>query len=189
MTEFCIDNCCAWRRLLQGVFGDSLKVYLDLFHAVKRVSDKIPKRHPLRQECIEDLCMVFRDPTDQGVKRTKETPSPDVLIKNIRRFEARWKSAQSAGKMILSNAAIKELRNLEVHMQLGCLSGIKPGRGTNRNEALHRKLNHIMCASRYGVELAYALLTTCFYHHNEKMLAKVEKRAEKPNSCISASTG
>ena len=192
VTEFYIDNCCAWRRLLQGVFGDSFKVYLDLFHAVKRVSDKIPKRHPLRRECIEDLRMVFRDPTDQGVKRTKETPSPDVLIKNIRRFEARWKSAQSAGKMILNNAAIK---NLEVHMQLGCLSGIKPGRGTNRNEALHRKLNHIMCASRYGVELAYALLTTCFYHHNEKMLAKVEKRAEKPilayqqvlgSSCLTA---
>ena len=61
------------------MFGDSLKVYLDLFHAVKRVSDKIPKRHPLRQECVEDLRMVFRDPTDQGVKRTKETPSPDVL--------------------------------------------------------------------------------------------------------------
>ena len=113
------------------VIGDSLKVYLDLFHAVERVSDKTPKRHPLRRECIEELRMVFRDPTDQGVKRTKETPSPDVLIKNIRRFEARWKSAQSAGKMILSNAAIKELRDLEVHMQLGCLSGIKPGRGTN----------------------------------------------------------
>ena len=180
VTEFYIDNCCAWSRLLQGVFGDGLKVYLDLFHAVKRISDKIPKRHPLRKECVEDLRMVFRDPTDQGSKRTKETPSAAILIKNIRNFEDRWKSTQSAGKMVLNQAAIKEIRNLEVHMNKGCLSGIKPGRGTNRNEALHRRLNHIMCASRYGVELAYALLTTYFYQHNEKMLAKAEKRAERP---------
>jgi len=89
VTEFYIDNCCAWRRLLQGVFGDSLKVYLDLFHAVKRISDKIPKRHPLRRECMEDLRMVFRDPTDRGFNRTKETPSSAILIKNIRNSEDR----------------------------------------------------------------------------------------------------
>ena len=78
VTEFYIDNCCAWCRLLQCVFGDSLKVYLDLFHAVKRISDKI---HPLRRECMEDLRMVFRDPTDRGFNRTKETPSSAILIR------------------------------------------------------------------------------------------------------------
>ena len=124
--------------------------------------------------------MVFRDPTDRGFNRTKETPSSAILIQNIRNFEDRWKRAQSAGRIVLNEAAIKEIRNLEGHMVKGCLSGIKPGRGTNRNEALHRKLNHIMCASRYGVELAYALLTTYFYQHNEKMLAMAEKRAEMP---------
>ena len=45
------------------------------------------------------------------------------------------------------------------------------------------------------MELAYALLTTCFYQHNEKMLAKAEKRAERPilayqqvlgSSCLTA---
>ena len=97
-------------------------------------------------------------------------------------------------------------------------TGIKPGRGTNRNENLHRNINAIMKASRcvqyvyhsmscvsankiayyycrsrvscmviycimsfnivyltalhrYGVELAYALLTTCFFQHNAKQLA------------------
>jgi len=48
------------------------------------------------------------------------------------------------------------------------------------------KLNHIMCASRYGVELAYALLTTYFYQHNEKMLAMAEKKGRDAPFCLSA---
>ena len=59
LKEFYIDNCCTWRKKLQTVFGDQLVVCLDIFHAVKRVSDKIPKRHPLRQECMRDWQMVF----------------------------------------------------------------------------------------------------------------------------------
>ena len=64
-------------------------------------------------------------------------------------------------------------------MLKGCLSGIKPGRGTNRNEALHKKLNKIVTSSRYGVELAYALFSTIFFTHNEKIAAKIENRREK----------
>ena len=63
-------------------------------------------------------------------------------------------------------------------MVKGCLSGIKPGRGTNRNEALHRKLNHIMGASRYRVELAYALLTTSTMR---RCWQWQKKRAEMPH--------
>ena len=37
-----------------------------------------------------------------------------------------------------------------------------------------------MCSSRYGVELAYGLLTTCFFNHNEKLVAKVENQCERP---------
>ena len=80
--------------------------------------------------------------------------------------------------MVLNEAAIKEIRNLEGHMVKGCLSGIKPGRGTNRNEALHRKLNHIMGASRYRVELAYALLTTSTMR---RCWQWQKKRAEMPH--------
>ena len=76
LMEFYIDNCCSWRRKLQEVFGSGLKVKLDIFHAVKRVSDKIPKKHSLRVPCIEDLRTVFRDPTDKGPTRKKATPEP-----------------------------------------------------------------------------------------------------------------
>ena len=66
-------------------------------------------------------------------------------------------------KCILPPAAITEVNSLLTHIQRGCLSGILPGRGTNRNERLHRELNKHMRQSRYGVELAYALLTKVFF--------------------------
>lgn len=180
LKEFYIDNCCTWRKKLQKVFGDQLAVYLDIFHAVKRFTEKIPKRHPLRKECLREWRMVFRDPSDQGEKRVSSTPSPDILECNINNFLKHWKNVEYDGKKLLSAAALKEIRNLRVHIEKGCLSGIKPGRGTNRNENLHKDLNKIMSNSKYGVELAYALLTVMFFNHNERMAANSERRMEYP---------
>lgn len=36
---------------------------------------------------------------------------------------------------------IRKIENIQVHVKKGCLSGIQPGRGTNRNENLHQDLN------------------------------------------------
>ncbi len=44
-----VDICCSWRPKL---FGENLMVYLDLFHAVKRISSTVSKKHPLHYECI-----------------------------------------------------------------------------------------------------------------------------------------
>ena len=179
VKEFYIDNCCSWRNSLQAVFRPHLKVYLDLFHAIKRVGDKIPKRHPFRSECMADLRMVFRDPSDRGPQRQKPTPSSTTLLANMETFVWKWRSVQSNDKLVLNQAAIRETENLKKHTEKGCLSGIGPGRGTNRNERLHRQLNTIMSSSRYGVELGYALLSTCMFQHNEKQVAKAEKRMER----------
>lgn len=65
-------------------------------------------------------------------------------------------------------------------MEKGCLSGVKPGRGTNRNEALHKQLNKIVSSCGYGVELAFALLTILFFIHNERTAPKAEARKERP---------
>lgn len=46
--------------------------------------------------------------------------------------------------------------------------GIAPGRGTNRNEALHRWLNTLFSASKISVPLAYALLMMSFDLINNK---------------------
>ena len=45
---------------------------------------------------------------------------------------------------------------------------IAPGRGTNRNEALHRWIGHLLIGSRVGVRLAYALSMIVFDRINRK---------------------
>ena len=180
LKEFYIDNCCSWRQKLQKVFGEQLNVYLDIFHAVKRFGEKVPKRHPLRRVCMHEWRMVFRNPSDQGEKRNSPTPAPDVMEANLDSFFKRWEHSEYKGQKVLSAAALKEIKNIRVHIKKGCLSGIPPGRGTNRNENLHKDLNKIMSCSKYGVELAYSLLTVILFNHNERMGAVAEKRAERP---------
>lgn len=57
-----------------------------------------------------------------------------------------------------------------VHVKKGCLSGIEPGRGTNRNENLHKKL---CLVQNMGWNLH-------MHNHNEKMAANTENRMEYP---------
>lgn len=76
-----------------------------------------------------------------------------------------WEGISCNDQAIISPAARKEIRCLLLHIDKGCLSGILPGRGTNRNERLHKDLNAHMRNSRYGVELAYALLTSALFTH------------------------
>ncbi len=168
LNEFYIDNCCSWRKKIQSVFGNDVKVLLDLFHAIKRVGEKISKKHPLRKECMNALRMVFRDPTDLGKERQKPTPTHEVLLQQLESFVQAWDTAGFQGSPVLNEACKREVRNIKKHIACGCLSGIRPGRGTNRNENLHKNLNSLMGSSRYGVELANALIATCLHKHNMK---------------------
>jgi hypothetical protein len=178
--EIYIDNCCSWRRKLQEVFGHELEVKLDIFHAIKRVGEKISKKHRLRKLFMADWKLVFRDPSDRGESRKVVTPSPVVLEGNLDNFNHEWKKAEYNKQPILNDSVLKEMENIRVHMRKGCLSGIRPGCGTNRNEELHRNLNSVMSASRYGVELAYGLFTTFFFKHNEKKASKWDHRVANP---------
>ena len=180
VKEFYIDNCCSLRSKLQGVFGSDLKVYLDIFHAIQRISQKMPKRHPYYYVCLHGLRMVFRDPADHGDIRTKSTPSPEIIHQQLLHFQSQWEGMKYKERLILPPAAIKEIKCLLVHVDRGCLSGISPGRGTNRNERLHRDINTHMTSTRYGVELSYALLTKIFFRHNEHIDAREEKRTPRP---------
>ena len=83
VDEFDVDICCSWRQKLQNTFGPQLKVYLDLFHAVKRIGRKLPKRHPFHFACIRSLTLAFHDPTDVGLERKKKTPSPEIIRCNL----------------------------------------------------------------------------------------------------------
>lgn len=147
---------------------------------LKRFAEKIPKCHPLRQQCLHEWQLVFRDPSDQGEKHHTATPPPQVLNNSLDKFLQCWQDAEFQGRKVLSAAAMKETDNIRVHFNKGCLSGIQPGRGTNRNENLHKDLNTVMSNSKYDVELAYALFTIAFYNHNERMAGKYEQRFEYP---------
>ena len=58
---------------------------------------------------------------------------------------------------------------IRVHISKGCLSGIPPGCGTNRNENLH-KINPFFSRCRIAIPLALALLTILFHRHNKRLL-------------------
>jgi hypothetical protein len=125
---------------------------------------------------MKSLQLVFRDPSDHGKTRTRPTPPTDVLHKQMCDFKDTWENLEHNGKRILPPAAIKEIHCLLVHIDRGCLSGILPGRGTNRNERLHIDIISHMQTNRYGVELVHALITTTLFTHNEKIRAKCENR-------------
>ena len=102
-----------------------------------------------------------------GNVRQLPTPSPKDLENNIDAFIKRWKDVKShCGKIILTPQVLEEINKLRQHINRGCLSYIRPGRGTNRDESLHKRINNFMKYSKVGTELAYALLMSVFDHYN-----------------------
>ena len=72
-------------------FGEDVKIKLDIFHAVKRVSGALSKQHGHFYNCLQDLRLVFRDRGDNGPARSKVTPSPEILVSNLQLFHDKWK--------------------------------------------------------------------------------------------------
>ena len=56
-----IDNCCQWCHKLQNIFGQHVRIVLDIFHAVQRVTKRMPKHHPYHWKCIQEFRLVFRE--------------------------------------------------------------------------------------------------------------------------------
>ena len=156
-----------------NTFGEHVKVKLDVFHAVKRVTSKLSKKHPHFYHCVQDWRLVFRCKGDCGHERKKPTPSPEVLISNLQCFVQKWSTITSERQTsIITTAVLNEIRLLQNHMQLGCLSDIPPQFGTSRNENLHRSINHRLSGHRIGVELAVALLSVFLSHLEYKKKQK-----------------
>ncbi|KXJ14702.1 hypothetical protein AC249_AIPGENE5021 [Exaiptasia diaphana] len=162
-----IDNCCQLRDKLQTFFKDkNLKIKLDLFHAINRFSKTISQRHPLKRRLLRDYRNVFRSYGDYGKKRRKNTPDEKTLKKNIKFFKTKWTRMRYNGKIIVNKKSIKALRNIEIHINKGCLSDIPPGAGTNRNERMHRTLRKLIKRDKLGVRLAYTLFLRAFHQIN-----------------------
>ena len=93
-----IDNCCQWRNKLERVFGSHDKIVLDVFHAVQRVTRKIPKRHPFHYQCQQALRLVFRESGDHGRLRQKCTPQPAemwTIYTTVDKCTCRWLACAS----------------------------------------------------------------------------------------------
>jgi hypothetical protein len=71
-----IDDCCRLRSKIQSIFGTTVAVKLDLFHAIQRLS----KRHALYHQCLMDLRQVFRQNSDSGERRMADTPPEEITI-------------------------------------------------------------------------------------------------------------
>lgn len=141
---------------------------MDLFHACQRVTKTFSRNNALYNDVTKEFVQIFRDDSDQGKTRLKNTPSKEKIERNLNSFMDRWSNIPQSP---LTNATFTEVTNLRQHIQKGCLSDIPPGCGTERNEGLRRLLNRslITGATRISVELAIALLTILFYHHNRKI--------------------
>ena len=56
-----IDNCCTVKNEINAIFGSRVLIKLDLFHAIKRTLEKIPRKgvasklREVRQVMIKDL--------------------------------------------------------------------------------------------------------------------------------------
>ena len=108
-----------------------------------------------------------------------DTPSTEIILKNIDNFMRQWKTVEYNSIPLLPSSAVHEIEKLISHVTKGCLSGIPPSGGTNRNEALHRTLNKSLKRSRIGLELALAFLGLFFYKWNETQSRKSNKRGQR----------
>ena len=164
-----IDNCCQWKGALCSIFGDDIRIKLDIFHAIQRVAKKLSKKHVLYSQCMLDLKLIFRRQDDQGSDRVKETPKIDELLLNLNNFLLKWRSLKDDNEQYILNVeAIHEIEKLKNHAEKGCLTEIEVGGGTNCNEAFHRHINTFFHKSRIGTLYAYALLMLLIYRFNNR---------------------
>ena len=102
--------------------------------------------------------------------------------KIIYNFVERWKDVKcQTGQVILTTKVHQEINKLPAHIVKGCLSDIKPGRGTNRDETLHKRINGFMKYSEVEAELAYALLISQFDRYNEDRKKPCERQSIEQN--------
>ena len=166
------DNCCSIKGKLTDLFGENVSVKLDIFHAVQRITKKLPKRHPLFKLCTDDLRLVFRQSNDLGHKREATTPDSNTILENINNFVRKWRESELNGWKIINDNVLSEIEHLKVHITKGCLSGLPKGAGTNRNERLHRHLKPLFSRTRLGLPMALALMTILLFQYNCRLVEK-----------------
>ena len=111
-------------------------------------------------------------PGDIGKERKKSTPSRSVMLTNLDRFVKNWENLEVAGEKVLSKNVHDQLDKLRAHIEKGCLEGIPPKAGTNRQESMHKSLRKGVEKRRIGVKAAVASIGTCLYRWNERRMSE-----------------
>ena len=89
----------------------------------KELSKKIPKKKgyneavtQLRKKVMRSLKQLSRGPSDRGEQRTMDTPSPEIVLENIKAFMKQWGDTEIDSVILLPSAARKEIDNLKNHV-------------------------------------------------------------------------
>ena len=91
LQYFIIDNCCAWQNKLQGLFRETTKILLDLFHATQPLTKTIIKAHPFQSKCVHDCSLVFFIRTTAKQMRKFKMASKEFVLKKMNKFGRKWK--------------------------------------------------------------------------------------------------
>lgn len=115
------------------------EIKLDLFHACQRVLRTTePGPSHLRCQFGNEFGLIVRQRNDLDEARTRDTANEAEIEANLESLLERWRNVTS---LCLSSETHKQIQNLREHIKKGCLSGIPPGFGTEKNEQIHRLLN------------------------------------------------
>ena len=130
----------------------------------------IPKGTEFSSKFSKEFGLVFRDKGDFEDERTLSTPEPTTLENNLDNFLTRWKKILQDNNL---TKTLSEIENLRARVRKGCLSGLKPGEGTECNESLHNTLISLVhSVTTDDPELVIAILTLFFYGINSKRKGK-----------------
>lgn len=138
ISMICIDDCCKNRNKYEGIFPDA-EIKLDIFHASQRVLQTLKSGHfLLKTQFGKEFGLILRQNNNLGERRTKDTPDNVGIEANLDIFLGKWKNVPSS---CLTLETLREVENLRAQIKKGCLSGIPPEFGTERNGQIQRLLN------------------------------------------------
>jgi len=109
---------------LDHLIYPNAEIKLDIFHAVQRVTTKVPKSRKyylLSSSFINDFKMVLRAEGDSDEDRKMDTHDEAVILRNTEQLQHRWKYVKyESGDAVLNPDVCHEIEKLKVHIEQGC---------------------------------------------------------------------
>ena len=147
------DCCCHDRKLIHSIFGNSVIVSLDLFHAIQRMTRTLPCFEVGVAEQRQALTWCFHEPVKAG-QRCSLRPTSEI-IRNLDAWLEMFEPSEETQH---------QTRNLVHHLIDGCLDN--PDRGTTLNECIHRWLRARAHRHQISVEIGRALIAMFLHEWN-----------------------